>query len=92
MSNETFCGTTEVTATQVAMAIAEGIKDYDIDLWMVTHISQFAINLYNQNNNDYVFLSAAHKSEGQGPFKMIGKKPDNTSFGMELFQSVLFEE
>lgn len=92
LSNETFCGTTEVTATQVAMAIAEGIKDYDIDLWMVTHISQFAINLYNQSNNDYVFLSAAHKSEGQEPFKMIEKKPDNTSFGMELFQSVLFEE
>ncbi len=90
ISNETFCGTTEVTAAQVAMSIVEGIADYDISLWMVTHISQFAINLYKKDKENYVFLSAGHAGEGQERFKMILKEPDNTSFGMELFQRINF--
>ena len=91
ISNETFCGTTEVTAAKVAMSIVEGIKNFSINLWMVTHISQFAINLYNKDRSSYLFLSAAHTSEGQKHYKMIEKAPSNTSFGMELFQKVIDE-
>lgn len=92
LSNETFCGTTEVTAAKVAMAIALGIEGHSIELWMVTHISKFAIELWEKGDEKHLFLSAAHDRTGERRFKMEQKPPENTSFGMELFEQIIEEK
>ena len=49
--------------------------------------------MYEETKDDesVVFLSAEHLDDGKRTFKMIPHAPELTSFGLELYDSVLGE-
>lgn len=87
--NESFSSTTEISAAKIALDIAHGIEGKNVDLWTVTHITKFAGELYAEKNPRHIFVSAGRESNHEPRFKMVEKKPDDTSFGMELFDMVI---
>lgn len=90
--NESFSSTTEISAAKIALGLAHGISGKRIDLWTVTHITKFAQKLYGERKKEHLFLSAGRECNQEEKFKMLEKKPDGTSFGMELFDMVIGKE
>lgn len=87
--NESFATTTEVTAFQIAMDLAHVCMEEGVTIWMVTHITKFAKELYQEKRPDILFLSAGRQAEGEIRFMMYEKTPGNTSYGLELYEQMI---
>lgn len=87
--NESFATTTEVTAYQIAMDLMHACLEEKVTLWMVTHITKFARELFEEGRNDVLFLSAGREAEKEPKYKMIEKEPGNTSYGLELYEQII---
>lgn len=87
--NESFASTTEQTAATLALDIAHALENECVSLWMVTHITKFAMDFYNEHKEKRLILSAARVENDEELYTMIERKPDSTSFGMDLFNKVL---
>lgn len=87
--NESFATTTEVTAYQIAMDLAHACMEEGITLWMVTHITKFARELYEERRKEVLFLSAGRVAKRETLYKMLEKPPENTSYGMELYEKII---
>lgn len=91
--NESFATTTEVTAFQIATDLLRACMESERTVWMVTHITTFAKALYQERNAEILFLSAGRKqNEGELRFRMVEKPPEDTSYGLELFEEMLAEK
>lgn len=89
--NESFATTTEVTAFQIAMDLMHTCMEEDVTVWMVTHITKFAKELYQEKRPDILFLSAGRKAEDEIRFQMYEKVPGDTSYGLELYEQMIGE-
>lgn len=89
--NESFATTTEVTAYQIAMDLMHACLEEQIVLWMVTHITKFARELYQEGREDVLFLSAGREAEREQKYEMIEKEPGNTSYGLDLYRQIIGE-
>lgn len=88
--NESFATTTEVTAYQIAMDLLHAGMENGRTIWMVTHITTFAKALCGENNNSILFLSAGRKKNtGELQYRMVEKPPENTSYGLELYEKMI---
>lgn len=90
--NESFATTTEVTAFQIAMDLFHSCLEHEVTLWMVTHITKFAKELYREDRDDVLFLSAGRKAEKEIQFRMYEKVPGDTSYGLELYEQMIGEK
>lgn len=89
--NESFATTTEVTAFQIAMDLMHTCIEEDVTVWMVTHITKFAKELYQEKRPDILFLSAGRKAEDEIRYQMYEKVPGDTSYGLELYEQMIGE-
>lgn len=89
--NESFATTTEVTAYQIAMDLMHACLEEGITLWMVTHITKFAGELYREGRKEVLFLSAGREAEREKKYTMVEKKPGDTSYGLELYRQIIGE-
>lgn len=87
--NESFATTTEVTAYQIAMDLFHTCLEHHVTVWMVTHITKFAKELYQEKREDVLFLSAGRMAEKEIRFQMYEKIPGNTSYGLELYEQMI---
>lgn len=87
--NESFATTTEVTAYQIAMDLFHTCLEHCVTVWMVTHITKFAKELFQEKREDVLFLSAGRIAEKEIRFKMYEKVPGNTSYGLELYEQMI---
>ncbi len=87
--NESFATTTEVTAFQIAMDLFHTCMEHEVTVWMVTHITKFAKELYQEKRMDTLFLSAGRKAENEIRFRMYEKVPGDTSYGLELYEQMI---
>lgn len=87
--NESFATTTEVTAFQIAMDLTHACMENRVTMWMVTHITKYAKELYREGHKDILFLSAGRQAEGEIRFAMFEKAPGNTSYGLELYEEMI---
>lgn len=87
--NESFATTTEVTAFQIAMDLAHICMEHGVTIWMVTHITKFAKELYREKRPEILFLSAGRQAEGEIRFTMYEKIPGDTSYGLELYEQMI---
>lgn len=71
--NESFATTTEVTAYQIAMDLMHTCLSEAVTVWMVTHITKFAKELYGEHPENVLFLSAGRTEENEIRFQMYGK-------------------
>lgn len=87
--NESFATTTEVTAFQIAMDLAHVCMEHGVTIWMVTHITKFAKELYREKRPEILFLSAGRQAEDEIRFMMYEKTPGDTSYGLELYEQMI---
>lgn len=87
--NESFATTTEKEGSVIAMDIISALYECGITVGMVTHLLQFASDLYKKQPKHAAFLSAERKEDGTRTFHMICKEPENTSFGLDLYNEII---
>ena len=87
--NESFATTTEVTAFQIAMDLTHACMENKVTLWIVTHITKFAKELYQEGREDILFLSAGRQADKEVRFTMYEKAPGDTSYGLELYEEMI---
>ena len=65
-------------------------RRFDNPFYSKAYVCQEAYILFPEEANaDTAFLSAEHLSDGTRTFKMIPHAPEQTSFGLELYDEVL---
>lgn len=88
--NESFATTTEVTAYQIAIDLLHASMETGRTIWMVTHITTFAKAFYREENKEVLFLSAGrNKNPGELQYRMAERPPEDTSYGLELFEQMI---
>ena len=86
--NESFASTTEKEGTQIAKGILRAFYEKQITTIMVTHLFQLAKYLYEKKLPHTAFLTAERKEDGKKTYHMLTGKPENTSYGMDLFKAL----
>lgn len=87
--NESFSSTTEKEGSQIAENIIQALYDSDVSIFMVTHLFEFANNMYMKKLPSARFLSAERKEDGTRTFKIIDHEPTETSYGLDLFEEIV---
>ena len=71
--NESFATTTEVTAYQIAMDLMHTCLSEAVTVWMVTHITKFAKELYGEHPENVLFCRRAERKKMKFVFKCMKK-------------------
>lgn len=90
--NESFATTTEKEGSAIAYDIVKALKEEGVRILTVTHLLSFAQRLYEemgQEGTDAAFLCAERLEDGSRTFHMIPHAPQQTSFGLELYDEIL---
>ncbi len=87
--NESFATTTEKEGSIIAEDITNALYERGIRVMMVTHLMAFAQSCYAKKLPHAVFLSAERKEDGERTFRMVEQEPELTSYGLDLYDSVL---
>ena len=94
--NESFATTTEKEGSAIAYDIIKALKEERIRLLTVTHLTSFAQRIYEEmgegKDPEAAFYSAQRLEDGSRTFKILPHAPQQTSFGLELFEEVLGTE
>ncbi len=91
--NESFATTTEKEGSVIAYDIIKALNEIGVKILTVTHLLSFAQKEYQESQanpaSDIEFLSAERKQGGVRTFKMIQHAPELTSFGLDLYESIV---
>lgn len=91
--NESFATTTEKEGSVIAYDIIRALTEAGVKVLTVTHLLSFAQRMYDENVNrvetDVEFLCAERLENGTRTFKMIQHAPEMTSFGLDLYDSIV---
>lgn len=87
--NESFATTTEKEGSAIAMELVLALYENGIAVGMVTHLLQFARELYQRKEEHAVFLSAERRADGTRTYRMVRQAPENTSFGLDLYDELI---
>lgn len=87
--NESFATTTEKEGSVIAMELVSALYENGIAVGMVTHLLAFARELYQKREEPMVFLSAQRKEDGTRTYRMVRQAPENTSFGLDLYEELI---
>lgn len=93
--NESFATTTEKEGSIIAYDIIKALTEANVKVLTVTHLLSFAQRIYQETKDDenaqIEFFSAEREANGKRTFRMIQHEPELTSFGMDLFRSIIGE-
>ena len=95
--NESFATTTEKEGSVIAYDIIKALQEAGVKILTVTHLLSFAKKVYEETkqteaageNPKTTFLSAQRLENGRRTFKMIQHEPELTSFGLDLYESII---
>lgn len=91
--NESFATTTEKEGSVIAYDVIKALGEVGVKILTVTHLLSFAQRMYQESqddpNSEIEFLSAERKPGGVRTFKMIQHAPELTSFGLDLYESIV---
>lgn len=89
--NESFASTTEKEGSVIAGDITMALYEAEIDVFIVTHLFEFARKTFGKRLEHAVFLTAERKENGDRTFKMIEHEPNHTSYGLDLYDKIIGE-
>lgn len=93
--NESFATTTEKEGSVIAYDIIKALTEANVKVLTVTHLLSFAQRIYQETKDKadarIEFFSAEREPDGKRTFRMIQHEPELTSFGMDLFRSIIGE-
>ncbi len=87
--NESFATTTEKEGSVIALELVSALYESGITVAMVTHLLQFARELYARKPDHALFMSAERRENGTRTFRMVEAEPENTSFGLDLYDEII---
>lgn len=95
--NESFATTTEKEGSVIAYDIIKALNEAGVKILTVTHLLSFAQKMFDENETaqaagketDITFFCAERLEDGKRTFKMIQHAPELTSFGLDLYQSLI---
>ena len=86
--NESFSATNEREGSELARQIVRALLERRIRVVFVTHFYEFSQGFYAGRLSNTLFLQAERKKDGVRTFKLIESKPQQTSFGQDLYRAV----
>lgn len=89
LMNEPFSTTTERDGSIIARDIVTALYELNVKVIFVTHLFEFSNFMFNQNLPKAVFLRAERNDNGSRTFFIRTGKPLLTSFGGDIFNSVI---
>ena len=89
--NESFATTTEKEGSVIAEDITMALYERGIRVMMVTHLLAYAQSCYAKKLKHALFLSAEREADGTRTFRMVGQEPELTSYGLDLYDSMIRE-
>lgn len=87
--NESFATTTEKEGSIIAGDITRALYERGVRVMMVTHLMAFARNCYEKRPEHALFLSAERQEDGTRTFRMIEQEPEFTSYGLDLYDTLI---
>ena len=87
--NESFATTTEKEGSVIAYDLTKALMNTGVRMLTVTHLLEYAHKLYAEKNDAVVFLSAGRNEDGSRSFKITENAPEDTSYGMDLFEEFI---
>ncbi len=92
--NESFASTTEKEGSVIAYDIIRALSEAGVKVLTVTHLLSFAQRLFDESQRGAAspveFLCAERLADGTRTFKMIQHAPELTSFGLDLYEEIIY--
>jgi hypothetical protein len=86
--SESFAATNDREGSEIARQIVCALLEKRIKIFFVTHLYEFAHDLYVQEMANTAFLRAERQSDGERTFKLIEGEPLQTSYGEDLYNKI----
>lgn len=90
--NESFAATNEREGSEVAKQIVSALLEKNIKVFYVTHLYEFAHDLFHRKTDRALFLRAERREDGTRTFRLQEGEPLHTSFGEDLYGQVFGSE
>ncbi len=87
--NESFASTTEKEGSQIAQHVIMPLYQKGIEVMMVTHLHEFAKELYDKKLDGTEFLVAERQEDGKRTFHIIPGVPHYSSYGTDLYSYMI---
>ena len=87
--NESFSSTNDREGSALAHQITGALNASGVRCFFVTHLSDFPLQAIKEGKEDVLFLRAQRLSDGTRTFKIVPGVPEATSYGGDVFKSVL---
>lgn len=86
--SESFAATNDREGSEIARQIVCALLDKQIKVFFVTHLYEFAHDLYEKDTENAIFLRAERQPDGGRTFKLIEGEPLQTSYGEDLYNKI----
>lgn len=89
LMNEPFATTTERDGSKIAGDIVTALFEHNVKILFVTHLFEFADFMYCRNMEMAMYLRAERNQNGSRSFCIKEGKPQQTSYGEDLYNEVI---
>ena len=86
--NESFQSTNEREGSTIGFEIIRALLDSNINIILVTHMFELAIDIKNDYDKDAIFMRAERNDDGSRTFKISENETLRTSFAMDLYNKI----
>jgi DNA mismatch repair ATPase MutS len=86
--SESFAATNDREGSEIARQIVCALLEKRIKVFFVTHLYEFAHDLYDLKMANAFFLRAERQSDGGRTFKLLEGEPLQTSYGEDLYNKI----
>jgi DNA mismatch repair ATPase MutS len=86
--SESFAATNDREGSEIARQIVCALLEKRIKIFFVTHLYEFAHDLYAQQMINAIFLRAERQPDGERTFKLFKGEPLQTSYGEDLYKKI----
>lgn len=85
LCNESFAATDEAEGAQILLDVTRALVAAGLQVRSVTHLYDFAREVYDDGGGDAGFLRAERGDDGARPFRLAPAPPLRTSFGLDVY-------
>lgn len=89
LMNESFQTTTPGDAKRLASEIIPALLEAQVRVLFVTHLYDYALDVYEYQAEDVLFLKAQRGHEGSNTYCMLEGPPFKSAYGLKLFHDVM---
>jgi len=86
--NEAFSATNVREGAEITRQIVAALSEKHVKVFFVTHLYQFAHDLYERRPDGTLFLRAERKPDGTRTYRLTEGEPLETSYGEDLYNRI----